>query len=110
MDDTPSLPDVTGGVLNDRLTLQLPTSLDWIGPTIEHLRRRAVLSGVCDEARAGKLGLALHEALANCVVHGNLEVSSDLKEQGDAFAEALVRRSADPVLSSRAVLVEVDYD
>jgi anti-sigma regulatory factor (Ser/Thr protein kinase) len=109
MDADLAAPDVTAAVVVDRLVLQLPTSLDWIGPTIELLRRRAVLSGVCDENRAGKLGLALHEALTNSIIHGNLELSSDLKEQGDAFAQELLRRTADPILSARAVTVEL-YD
>jgi anti-sigma regulatory factor (Ser/Thr protein kinase) len=55
--------------------------------------------------------LALHEALTNSIIHGNLELSSDLKERSDsAFAEALAKRAADPRYSTRPVEVRVDYD
>jgi anti-sigma regulatory factor (Ser/Thr protein kinase) len=95
----------------ERYSLTLPSSLDWIVPAVEYLRQRALLSGICDEGRAGKISLALHEALANAIIHGNLELTSDLKEEGeDAFAAELARRASDPVLSARAVRVEVLYD
>src|SRR5207249_1986778 len=58
-----------------------------------------------------KLLIALHEAISNAIIHGNLELSSDLKEQGDsAFAEALAQRSADPALAGRKVDIVVDFD
>jgi anti-sigma regulatory factor (Ser/Thr protein kinase) len=34
----------------------------------------------CDEAALLQIGVALREALVNAIVHGNLEVSSDLRE------------------------------
>jgi anti-sigma regulatory factor (Ser/Thr protein kinase) len=58
-----------------------------------------------------KLTIALHEALSNSVVHGNLEISSDLKEQGEeAFAQALAARCADPRFVARSVDILMDYD
>jgi hypothetical protein len=44
-------------------------------------------------------------------VHGNLEISSDLKElENNAFIETLARRSADPYFHLRTVNIEVNYD
>jgi len=53
----------------------------------------------------------LHEALTNAVVHGNLELASDLKERDDdTFARALAERTADPHFCERNVLIEVDHN
>src|SRR5262245_18012783 len=90
-----------------QIRLRVPSRLEWIEPTVDFLRRQAVSCGACLEAHAGKLALALHEALNNSVVHGNLEVSSELMERSNnAFAEALAQRSADPTFSARLVNVE----
>jgi anti-sigma regulatory factor (Ser/Thr protein kinase) len=105
--DSPHLPSL---VQTDHTHLRLPSRPDWIEPTVEYLRARAVLCGACHESRAGKLLVALHEALSNAIVHGNLGVSSALKEQGDSFAHALASRAADPRFAGRCVDVIVDYD
>src|SRR5262245_34128327 len=111
MDDSSLLPDLPGAVASDRMRLVIPSRPEWIAPTVEYLRNRAVLCGACQQTRAGKLLLALHEALTNSIVHGNLEISSGLKEQEDnSFAELLALRSADPHFGSRVVVIDTDYD
>jgi anti-sigma regulatory factor (Ser/Thr protein kinase) len=104
-------PNLTAAIEAERFQLRLPSRLEWIQPAVEYLCQRAVLCSACDETRSAKLMLALHEALTNSVVHGNLELSSDLKEQDDdAFAAELAARAADPLYASRWVNVEVVYD
>src|SRR5262245_39034844 len=99
MDDAPDLPSL---VATEQMQLSLPSRPDWIEATVDYLRQKAVLCGACQESRAGKLMIALHEALSNAIVHGNLELSSELKEQGDgAFAAALAQRVSDPDLARR---------
>ncbi len=106
--DSPHLPAL---VQADRAHLRLPSRPDWIEPAVEYLKLRAILCGACHESRSGKLIVALHEALSNAVVHGNLELSSELKERGDdSFARELAARAADPTLAARHVDVHVDYD
>lgn len=39
--------------------------------------------GVCDQNGATRTGIALEEALLNAIYHGNLEVSSELRCEGD---------------------------
>ena len=51
-------------------------------PLIAHLQETAMQMGICTEADRTRLGVALEEALANALFHGNLEVSSDLRESG----------------------------
>src|SRR6185369_10925952 len=104
--DVPHLP---AHVVAEQTFLRLPSFPHWIEPTVEYLRQKAVMAGACEETRSRKLMVALHEALSNAIVHGNLEVSSQLKEQGDnAFAGALAQRVADPAYAERAVEVHID--
>jgi anti-sigma regulatory factor (Ser/Thr protein kinase) len=109
--ETSARPSVPDHVASERTRLVIPSLPNWIEPTVEYLRQKAILCGACHESRAGKLLIALLEAVSNAVIHGNLEVSSKLKEAGDdAFARALAERSADPVLSARVVDIVMDYD
>jgi anti-sigma regulatory factor (Ser/Thr protein kinase) len=111
MIETLSSPAVPTAVVAERTALQIPSNPEWIAPTVEYLKQKAVLCGACQESRATKLVVALHEALTNAIVHGNLELSSDLKERSDnAFVEALAARALDPEFSSRMVMVDVDYN
>lgn len=106
--DTPDLPTY---VLTEQTHLRLPSKPHWIEATVEWLRQKAILAGACHEARAGKLLIALHEAISNAIVHGNLELSSALKEQGDdSFAQALAERAADSNLASRVVDILIECD
>lgn len=107
----PSAPQLPATVTAEHTSLQFPGQPEWIAPAVEYLARKAVLCGACQEARVSKVTIALHEALTNAVIHGNLQLSSDLKELGDnAFAEALAARATDPVLGCRVVDIRIDYD
>jgi anti-sigma regulatory factor (Ser/Thr protein kinase) len=55
--------------------------------------------------------VAIHEALTNSVIHGNLGVSSALKEQdNEAFARAVASRCSDPAFANRVVDVRASFD
>jgi anti-sigma regulatory factor (Ser/Thr protein kinase) len=106
--DAPHLP---GAVRVEQTHIRLPSQPSWIEPAVEFLKNKALLCGACQEWWTGKLLVALHEALNNAVVHGNLEISSELKELGDdAYARALAARSTDPRFAHRTVDIAVDYD
>jgi anti-sigma regulatory factor (Ser/Thr protein kinase) len=105
---SPSLADV---VLGEQFLLAVPSRPEWIEPVVEHLAGRALQCGAVRDRQGARITLALHEALTNAVVHGNLEISSDLKEQGErAFAEAVAARCADPRYAERSVEVRATYD
>jgi anti-sigma regulatory factor (Ser/Thr protein kinase) len=111
MQTSTSVPVVANAICAVRLVLRIPSRTEWIVPILEYLRDQAVRCGVCPEARANKVMLALDEAITNAVMHGNLELSSELKEQGSrVFAEVLAERSADPRYASRQVTIIMDYD
>jgi anti-sigma regulatory factor (Ser/Thr protein kinase) len=111
MDETLLPLHLPGVIRAEQTHLRIPSRPEWIGPTAEFLRRRAVLCGACLEARSDRLLVALHEVISNAVIHGNLEVSSGLKECDDrSFAATLAARAADPRYASRCVDIEVVYN
>ena len=74
-----------------------------VSPLIAQFRDELIAVGVCDRNDAMRVGVALEEALLNSIYHGNLEISSKLKENGDAPFHALARqrRIEDPYQSRR---------
>jgi anti-sigma regulatory factor (Ser/Thr protein kinase) len=110
-EDEPLSPDPAAAVLADHCHLRIPSQPDWITPTVDYLVQRAVRSGAIPASRETKLTIALHEALTNAVIHGNLGISSELKERGDdEFLRAVQARLADPAHATRVVDVRASYD
>ena len=80
---------------------------------VTHLQEYMVRMKLCDSKGRLRLGIALEEALANGIYHGNLELSSDLRQDGsDAFQRlAAVRRTEAPYADRRLhVHVELDAE
>jgi CheY-like chemotaxis protein len=66
---------------------------------------------LCDETGRIRLGIALEEALVNAMYHGNLEVSSDLRRDGDRpYLEMIERRRRLPPYKDRIVRVAAKLD
>jgi CheY-like chemotaxis protein/anti-sigma regulatory factor (Ser/Thr protein kinase) len=55
-----------------------------VASLVAHLRSYLVRLGLCDETAVTRVCIALEEALLNAVYHGNLELSSDLRQDGEA--------------------------
>jgi CheY-like chemotaxis protein/anti-sigma regulatory factor (Ser/Thr protein kinase) len=72
-------------------------------PLVSHLQDSLVHMGICEDTDLTRIGVALEEALANALFHGNLEVSSELRGLDDDAYHALVRerRSQEPYRSRR---------
>jgi len=51
-----------------------------VGPLVRHLRDQILAMGLLDDADLNGVGTALHESLINAIEHGNLEISSELRE------------------------------
>src|ERR1700674_5563065 len=108
MQEASQSPVLPSQVVSERTHLVVPGLPHWIEPTVDYLRQRAILCGACHETRAGKLMVALLEAMSNAVIHGNLELGSELKERGDdSFARALAERASDERYKDRMVDIQV---
>jgi CheY-like chemotaxis protein len=68
---------------------------------------------ICDQCGQLQVGVALQEALYNALFHGNLEVSSDLRQEDERLFEAVAeeRRGQEPYCLRRIqVQVQLDRD
>ena len=74
-----------------------------VPPLVAQLREDMTVMGVGDANDTMRVGIALEEALLNAIYHGNLEVSSDLKANGDGpfLARVAERRNQDPYRARR---------
>ena len=91
----------------------LDSDPDLILPLIKLLHEELEGIAICDPCGQLQVGVALQEALVNALFHGNLEVSSDLRQEDERLFDALSaeRRTQEPYCSRRIrVKVQLDRD
>jgi CheY-like chemotaxis protein len=100
-----------GGLERREVWFRIENDPALIAPLIELLQEDLTGMGVCDASSRLQVGVALQEALANSLYHGNLEVSSDLRQDDERlfFAEAGRRRGLEP-FRSRRIHVEARFE
>jgi CheY-like chemotaxis protein len=87
---------------------ELRNDLAEIAPVVGILEDRLARSGVEDETARIQVSVALREAIVNAMLHGNLGLSSELKEADPGAYDALMeQRRRTPPFSERRVLVTV---
>ena len=75
-----------------------------IPPLLSYLQEFVASVNLRDESERTRVGMALEEALLNAMYHGNLEITSDLREQDEGrayFDLAEARREREPYRSRR---------
>jgi CheY-like chemotaxis protein/anti-sigma regulatory factor (Ser/Thr protein kinase) len=79
-----------------------------ISPLVDHARQDLTRMQLGDETTRTRVGISLHEAVINAIDHGNLELSSEMREQDDRAYQQLAhqRRQQDPY-RHRRVFVSV---
>jgi len=87
-----------------RFSLENDTSL--VPALVQRLQQNLTRLNLCDETGLMRVSLALREALMNAIEHGNLEVSSQLREDDDtAYYDLVQQRRNLPPFQSRRVHV-----
>jgi DNA-binding NarL/FixJ family response regulator len=76
---------------------------------VTHLQDNAAMHNICDQRELIQVGVALDEALINALVHGNLEISSELREQEGAYEEQIQQRLSEPPYCHRSVFVSGEF-
>ena len=106
------LSSVESRITSRGITLEIPSEFEWITRTVSFLQDQASQLSWGDSINSSRITVPLHEALTNAIVHGNLEVSSELKEDEDTdrFSEALAIRSSQSEYATRKVQIVVDYN
>ena len=87
---------------------ELDNDYTMIAPLVNFLHHSIRNVGLCDEATGIRVCVALEEALNNALFHGNLELSSELRE-GDrvAYRKMIQERQKTAPFCDRSIYVDV---
>lgn len=89
---------------------ELGNDPDVLPPLLEFLQDEMIQLGGWDSAELMRTTIALDEALRNALFHGNLEVSSDLRQENDRLFHELARqRSAESPYQDRRIRLMVAH-
>lgn len=92
-----------------RIEFEVENDRDLLAPLVSYLQETVIEMGVCNESESLQVGMALDEALVNALYHGNLEVSSRLKEDDDrAYYDLARKRAAEAPYCNRRIRVCVE--
>lgn len=88
-----------------RFVLQNDTSL--IAPLIDYLQEQILTMRLFDHLQTTRISVAVQEAIANAIYHGNLELDSELRQDDEGnFYRLAEERSRSPEYAARRVRVE----
>lgn len=87
----------------DECAFTLPNDPQLISPLVAYLQHRVIEIGIADESERMRVGVGLEEALVNALYHGNLELSSKLRDEEPQLYEQFVqeRRGITPYKDRR---------
>jgi diguanylate cyclase (GGDEF)-like protein/PAS domain S-box-containing protein len=98
-------------LVHRELHFELGCDPDLLPPLLEFLNEEMSRLELCDSAELMRTTIALDEALRNALYHGNLEVSSDLREGNErAFHDLARERATLPPFQDRRVRVVISHD
>jgi CheY-like chemotaxis protein len=102
---------LAGAVRSRSASWAIENDPELIGPLVELIQEDLVTMQLGDETSRMRVGVAVQEALSNALFHGNLELSSDLRQEDERvfYDEAQRRRGLEPY-KSRLVDVEARLD
>lgn len=85
----------------------IPNEISLINTISYQLTRNLLPMGLCNRTTAENISFALKEAITNAMFHGNLEISSAIREQDGikGFNEEIDRRKDDPLYKNRKVKI-----
>lgn len=90
-------------ITESRFMLVLDNDRRRLPAVISFLQDWAARFGRCDERNRTRIGIALEEALLNGMIHGNLEISSELRQRDDGSFNRVIerRRNKEPYRTRR---------
>ena len=94
-------------LIETELRFVLSNDPNHVQPLIRHLQDHLTLMNLADKGGLIRVGTALHESLINAMEHGNLELSSELREseQPEAYRSLVEARRKQQPYCDRRVLV-----
>ncbi len=102
------------GLMNERRHFLFRSDELDVHSLVRHLTDRLVPMGFASPNNLDVIAMAIHEALANALEHGNLELDSSLKgdlfAEEDAYLKLRTERMADPAYAGRLIEVRLAMD
>lgn len=91
---------------SEHIELSIRSQLKFVASAISYLQNRVRLFCELHKIEMRNIGLCLHEALVNAVIHGNLEVPSSIKDQSpESFEQLIQDRESMPEFANRPVSI-----
>lgn len=98
-------------LVEQHFRFDLDNDCSLVPPIVDRLREPVQRLRLCDETGLVRVGIALEEALLNALYHGNLEVSSTLREgPGEAFYELAKQRRSEAPYCDRRIRVTANVN
>lgn len=92
-------------------TIEIDNDPASVAAVVHHVSGYCRRFGIMEEQDLYRVAVAIEEALLNAIIHGNLQVSSALRERSDdAFRRLVERRRRDPEFGARRVRLACDVD
>lgn len=101
--------ELLGRMRRSQYEFALENDRGLLSPLVNFLLENLQRVGLCDEADQMRLGIALTEALTNALIHGNLEVSSELRQEDDgAYYDLIRERTGQSPYQERRVHIDAE--
>jgi CheY-like chemotaxis protein len=102
---------IFGCLVRRESAFRLDNDPDLIMALLKLLQEEFEAMNLCDHTGQLQVRIALQEALTNALFHGNLEVSSDLRQDDEvAFDRMVAQRRGQEPYRSRCIRVQVQLD
>jgi anti-sigma regulatory factor (Ser/Thr protein kinase) len=97
-------------LLRSEMTFVLNNDSSLIPSLVNYLHRTTRAVGLCDKANGIRVSVALEEAISNAMFHGNLEVSSDLRNNdSEGYHKLLEERRHLTPFQERTIQVDAKF-
>jgi CheY-like chemotaxis protein/anti-sigma regulatory factor (Ser/Thr protein kinase) len=101
---------LTRYIVSHELEFRLTNDRELISAVVAELQEVGQSSGAFDDHELTRVGVALEESLSNAMIHGNLEISSDLRSRDDdAYEQTILERQNAEPYRSRQIHVSCKF-
>ena len=107
---TKAVPQVAQNAVESNITLEVANDESQIPDIISRLELPMVELDLFDEGERMQIAMALDEALLNAMIHGNLEVSSELRQSdnGTPYVNMIAERKEQAPYRDRKVTIKLE--
>ncbi len=96
-----------GSMIRSESAFVLENDSSLFPPLVTYIQDGIGQLGLADQAERTRIGIAVEEALANALYHGNLQVGSALRDvDPDGYYKLVARRQEEPPYRDRRIYVE----